>query len=94
MVISIRARPGLEEERRVWVLVDLDVRYSRCRYAWAIGFDSIYDQGDPIRSRRIGIQETGERGDVVLIENGQAIQSAAIERVAILILTDLGADLT
>src|SRR5579863_4783196 len=81
------------KERRVWILIDLDVLDGRRRHARPIRLDSVYNQRHAIRSGSVWVQEARQSGDVVLIKDGKAIQRVAVERVAVLILADFCADL-
>src|SRR5580704_12630885 len=82
------------KECRVRILIDLDVLDCRRRDTWPIRFDSVYNQRHAIRSGSVWVQEARQGSDVVLIEDGKAIQSISVDRVAVLVLADFRADLS
>lgn len=81
------------EKSGVGILVDPHFLDGGSCDAWPVGFDAVDDQRDAIGGDRVVVQEAGERGDVVLIKNGNAIEGRTFESVGALILRRVGGDL-
>src|SRR6202790_1839205 len=84
------ARP--REAGGIRVVIDLYFLHRRRRYARSIGLDSVYHQRDAAGAGCIVVQESRHGRDVVLIENGYAIQSVAIDGVGVLVVGGLRSD--
>src|SRR6202163_2405197 len=84
------ARP--REAGGIRVVIDLYFLHRRRRYARSIGLDSVYHQRDAAGAGCIVVQESRHGRDVVLIENGYAIQSVAIDGVSVLVVGGLRSD--
>ncbi len=83
----------IREKHGVRVLVDADVLDSRGSDARAVGFDTVYDQRDAVGRGGVVIKKAGERGDVILVEDRDAIKSVAVKGVCALVFRGFGAHL-
>src|SRR5206468_1744222 len=84
---------GICEKRGVGILVDPHFLDGGRRDTRPVGFDAVDDQRDAVSGDGVVVQKAGECGDVVLIENGNAIEGGTFESVGALILRRVGGDL-
>src|SRR5438445_793198 len=84
---------GICEKSGIGILVDPHFLDGGRRDTRPVGFDAVDDQRDAVGGDGVVVQEPGERGDVVLIENGNAIKGGTFESVGTLILRRVGGDL-
>ncbi len=83
----------IREKHGVRILVDADVLDSRGSDARAVGFDAVYDQRDAVGRGGVVIKKAGERGDVILVEDRDAIKSVPGKGVCALVFRGFGAHL-
>src|ERR1700756_5858539 len=83
---------GARETRRVRIVVDLHFLHCGGRDAGTVGFDPIYYQGHAVGAGGVVVQESGHRGDVILIKDGNAVESVTVYGVGILVFGSLSAD--
>src|SRR5258708_410917 len=83
---------GTREARGVRVVIDLHFLDGRRSNAWSVGLDAIDHERDPVGSRRIIVKKAGHRRDVVLVEDGDAVERVAIDEVGVLVFRTLGTD--
>jgi hypothetical protein len=72
---DLKAGPsGICKKSGVGILVDPHFLDGGRRDTRPVGFDTVNDQRDAVGRDGVVVQEAGECGDVVLIENGNAIE--------------------
>jgi len=76
---------GIGEKNGVGILVDADFLNGGRSDAGSVGFDAVDDQRGAVGGRDIVVEEARERGDVVLVEDGNAIEGVAFEGVGALV---------
>lgn len=84
---------GIGKEYGVRVLIDADFLDSRGSDARTVGFDAVYDERDAVGGCGVVVEEAGKGGDVVLVEDRNAIKSVAFKGVCALVFRGFGADL-
>src|SRR6266849_6644057 len=76
---------GARKARGVRVVVDLYFLHSRGSDARAVGLNAVYHKCDAVGSGGVVVEKTRHGGDVVLIEDGNAVESVAVDGVDILV---------
>lgn len=73
-------------ERGIWVLIDLYLLdRGRC-HAWSVCLQAINYKRYSVGANGAIVEKSRKRGDVVLIENGHAVEGVSIDRVGVLVL--------
>src|SRR6202165_2340251 len=80
------------EARGVGVVIDLHFLDGRGGTAGSVGLDAIDHERDSVGSRRIIVKKAGHSRDVVLVEDGDAVERVAIDEVGVLVFRTLGTD--
>src|ERR1700736_60267 len=83
---------GARETRGVRVVIDLHFLDGRGSNAGSVGLDAIDHERDPVGSGRIIVKKAGYSRDVVLVEDGDAVERVAIDEVGVLVFRTLGTD--
>src|SRR6266849_5392453 len=83
---------GTREARGIRVVVDLYFLNCRGSHARTVGLDAIDDERDAVGSGRIVVQKARHGRDVVLIEDGYAVERVAVDDVRVLVIGALGSD--
>ena len=76
---------GTREARGVWVVVDLYFLNGGGSHAGSVGLDAVDDQRDAVGSGGVVVEEAGHGGDVVLIEDRDAVERVAVDGVGVLV---------
>ena len=80
------------EARGERVVVDLYLLNGGSRDAGSVGLDAVHHQRDTVGSDGVVVEEARHGGDVVLIEDGNAVERIAIDGGGILVGGIVGAD--
>src|SRR3982074_223857 len=83
---------GAREARGVGVVIDLHFLDGRGSNAGSVGLDAIDHERDPVGSCRIVVKKAGHSRDVVLVEDGDAVERVAVDEVGVLVFRSLGTD--
>ena len=83
---------GAREARGVRVVIDFHFLDGRGSNAGSVGLDAIDHERDPVGSRRIIVKKAGHSRDVILVEDGDAVERVAIDEGGVLVFRTLGTD--
>ncbi len=82
---------GAREARGVWVVVDFYFLNGGGSDAGSVGLNAVDDERDAVGSGGVVVEEAGHGGDVVLIEDGYAVERVAVDGIGVLVFGTLGA---
>ncbi len=74
---------GAGESRGIGVLIDFHFLDRRSGDAWAVRFDAVDDKRHAAGGDGVVAEETREQGDVIEIEDGNAVESVTRDAVGI-----------
>ncbi len=83
---------GTGKARGVRIVVDLYFLDGGGSDTGSIGLDAVDDECDPVGSGSVVVEEAGHGGDVILIEDRDAVERVAVDGVGVLVFRTLGAD--
>src|ERR1700739_2104409 len=84
---------GIGEKNGVGILVDTDFLNGGRSCAGSVSFDAVVNQRDAVGGGGVVVEEARKRGDVILVEDRDAIKSVAFEGVGALVFRSFRADL-